>query len=209
MISEKRIASSRRTARPGPLRLTDAQRRRLAVRGRQLGRRALMRVAGIVTPDFPPPGPEARHRRTGPRQSSNDVEAAHEEASGEIADLVVRMAGENPQWGYTRIQGALVDLGHEVARNTVKRIPPGPRDCCPAPERSQRTPWKTFLLAHWAGLAAADFFTVEVLTLAGLKRYPGLLRDRAADAPCTSPASTSSPVAHGVVANGPHAHRSR
>ena len=40
-----------------------------------------------------------------------------------------------------------------------------------APARSQRTPWKTFLLAHWAGLAAADFFTVEVLTLAGLKRY--------------------------------------
>ena len=42
----------------------------------------------------------------------------------------------------------------------------------PAPERSQRTPWKTFLLAHWAGVAAADFFTVEVLTPAGLKRYP-------------------------------------
>ena len=41
----------------------------------------------------------------------------------------------------------------------------------PAPERSRHTPWKTFLLAHWAGLAAADFFTVEVLTLAGLKRY--------------------------------------
>ena len=41
----------------------------------------------------------------------------------------------------------------------------------PAPERSQRTPWKTFLLTHWAGLAAADFFTVEVLTLAGQKRY--------------------------------------
>jgi len=38
----------------------------------------------------------------------------------------------------------------------------------PASERSQRTPWKTFLLAHWAGFAAADFFTVEVLTLAGL-----------------------------------------
>src|SRR4029453_7360650 len=41
----------------------------------------------------------------------------------------------------------------------------------PTSERSQRTPWKTFLRAQWAGLAAADFFTVEVLTLAGLKRY--------------------------------------
>ena len=42
----------------------------------------------------------------------------------EIADLVVRMAGENPQWGYTRIQGALANRGHEVARNTVEaRLP--------------------------------------------------------------------------------------
>ncbi len=41
----------------------------------------------------------------------------------------------------------------------------------PAPERSQRTPWKTFLATHWEGLAAADLFTVEVVTLKGLKRY--------------------------------------
>jgi Integrase core domain len=41
----------------------------------------------------------------------------------------------------------------------------------PASERSQRTPWKTFLRTQWAGLAAADFFTVDVLTLAGLTRY--------------------------------------
>ena len=41
----------------------------------------------------------------------------------------------------------------------------------PAPERNQRTPWKTFLQTHWEGLAAADLFTVEVLTLAGLRRY--------------------------------------
>jgi hypothetical protein len=41
----------------------------------------------------------------------------------------------------------------------------------PAPERRTKTPWKTFLAAHWDGLAAADFFTVEVLTMAGLVRY--------------------------------------
>ena len=88
----------------------------------------------------------------------------------EIADLVVQMAGENPQWGYSRIQGALANLGHRVARNTVKRILQD-HGLDPAPERSRRTAWKTFLLAHWAGLAAGDFFTVEVLTLTGLKRY--------------------------------------
>ncbi len=41
----------------------------------------------------------------------------------------------------------------------------------PAPERSKRTPWKTFLRAHWDAIAADDFFNVEVLTLGGLVRY--------------------------------------
>jgi len=67
---------------------------------------------------------------------------------------MVRMAGENPQWGYTRIQGALANLGHEVARNTVKRILQD-HGIDPASERSQRTPWKTFLRALWAGTATA------------------------------------------------------
>ena len=80
------------------------------------------------------------------------------------------MAVENPRWGYTRIRGALANLGHEIGRNTVKRILFA-HGIAPAPERSQRTPWKTFLQAHWEGLAACDLFTVEVLTLDGLKRY--------------------------------------
>ena len=87
-----------------------------------------------------------------------------------VAELVVRMADENPTWGYTRICGALANLGHHIARNTVKRILHD-HGLDPAPERNQRTPWKTFLQTHWEGLAAADLFTVEVLTLAGLRRY--------------------------------------
>ena len=88
----------------------------------------------------------------------------------EVADLVVRMAVENPPWGYTRIRGALANLGHDIARNTVKRILHD-HGIEPAPERARRTPWKAFLQAHWDGLAACDLVTVEVLTLAGLKRY--------------------------------------
>ena len=87
-----------------------------------------------------------------------------------VAALVVRMARENPTWGYTRIRGALANLGRAIARNTVKRILLD-YGIEPAPERSQRTPWKTFLQARWDGLAACDLFTVEVLTLAGLRRY--------------------------------------
>ena len=65
---------------------------------------------------------------------------------------------------------ALANLGHHIARNTVKRILHD-HGLAPAPERNQRTPWKTFLQTHWEGLAAADLFMVEVLTLAGLRRY--------------------------------------
>ena len=88
----------------------------------------------------------------------------------EVSDLVMRMAVENSTWGYTRIRGALSNLGHQIARNTVKRILHD-HGIDPAPERARRTPWKAFLQTHWEGLAACDLFTVEVLTLAGLRRY--------------------------------------
>jgi hypothetical protein len=80
------------------------------------------------------------------------------------------MATENPTWGYTRIRGGLKSLGHDLARNTIKAILKD-HGIEPAPERGTKTPWKTFLAAHWDGLAAADFFTVEVLTMGGLVRY--------------------------------------
>jgi hypothetical protein len=88
----------------------------------------------------------------------------------DIAALVVRMANENLTWGYTRIRGGLKHLGHDVARNTIKAILKD-HGIEPAPERRTKMPWKTFLAAHWDELAAADFFTVDVLTVAGLVRY--------------------------------------
>ena len=54
----------------------------------------------------------------------------------DVAARVVRMAVENPQWGYTRIRGALSNLGHEIARATVKRILHD-HGIDPAPERSR------------------------------------------------------------------------
>ena len=149
-------------------RLTDAQRRRLAVRGQKLGRRILAQVAGIVTPDTI----LRWYRRLIARKYDGSARRRRGRpiTPREVADLVVRMAVENPPWGYTRIRGALANLGHDIARNTVKRILHD-HGIEPAPERARRTPWKAFLQAHWDGLAACDLFTVEVLTLAGLKRY--------------------------------------
>ena len=88
----------------------------------------------------------------------------------EIRDLVIRLAKENPRWGYTRIVGALRNLGHEVARTTVKRILLD-NGIEPAPNRGKSMDWKIFLKAHWEVMAAADFFSVEIMTLRGLVRH--------------------------------------
>ncbi len=80
------------------------------------------------------------------------------------------MAQENPGWGYTTIRGALFNLGHTVARETVRNILKE-HGIVPAPERRKRTPWSTFLKSHWDSIAAADFFTVEIWSRVGLTRY--------------------------------------
>jgi transposase InsO family protein len=87
-----------------------------------------------------------------------------------IAELVVRMAQENPRWGYTRIQGALQNLGHRVGRTTISNIFKK-NGIDPAPERGKRTTWSQFLRTHWSILAAADFFTVEVWGPRGLVTF--------------------------------------
>ncbi len=85
----------------------------------------------------------------------------------EISQLIVRMAQENPGWGYTRIQGALANLSHIVGRGTISNVLKR-NGIEPAPERSKRTTWSAFLRAHWKVFAASDFFTVEVWTPRGL-----------------------------------------
>jgi putative transposase len=87
-----------------------------------------------------------------------------------VRTLVLRMALEKPCWGYTRIVGAMKNLGHVLGRNTVKRML-AEGGIAPAPERRKSMSWATFLRVHRDGTAAADFFTVEVLTLHGLTRY--------------------------------------
>jgi len=84
-----------------------------------------------------------------------------------ITELIVRMALENPRWGYTRIQGALYNLGHEVGRGTIANVLKR-EGIEPAPERGGRTSWSVFLKAHWRSIVAADFFTTEVWSWRGL-----------------------------------------
>lgn len=88
----------------------------------------------------------------------------------ELESLVVRRAEENRAWGDRRLQGAISNLGHQLARSTMAEILRR-HGIEPAPERSRKTTWKEFLTQHWQLIAAADFFTVELWTARGLKRF--------------------------------------
>jgi transposase InsO family protein len=80
-----------------------------------------------------------------------------------IRALVLRMARENPSWGYRRIQGELIGLGHRVAASTVWTIlKKGGLD--PAPRRSGPT-WRQFLAAQAHAILAVDFAHVDTIVL--------------------------------------------
>jgi len=149
-------------------RFSDDQRRRLAAKAKELGRKLLAEVATIVTPETL----LAWHRRliaqkydgTANRRPGRPRKAA------EIEALIVRIAEENRDWGYRRIQGALSNLGPAIARSTIADILDR-HGIEPAPERMRKTTWKEFLSRHWELIAATDFFTVEVWTRRGLQRF--------------------------------------
>jgi putative transposase len=147
------------------LELTDDQRRRLAAKGRRLGRRVLRQVATIVTPDTI----LRWHRQLIARKWTFEPKRPGRPGiMREISSLIVRMATENPGWGYMRIQGALKNLGHGVARSTIAKVLKD-NGILPSPDRPSS--WRTFLRAHWGEIAGADFFTSEVWTPRGLITY--------------------------------------
>jgi putative transposase len=153
---------------PGRLRFTDDQRRRLAVKAQILGRRVLRDIATIVTPDTL----LSWHRRLIAQQYDGSARRGpgRPPVPAEIRALIMRMATENRTWGYTRIQGALANLNHEVGRGTIANIL-REHGLEPAPERAKKTAWTEFLKTHRDVLAAADFFNVDVWTGRGLTRF--------------------------------------
>ena len=162
LIAENRLI--RRQLGTRRLRLTDADRRRLAIRAVRVGRHRLREIASIATPDTL----LRWHRQLVARKWTSRTCSGRRAVLAEIERLVVRMADENPTWGDTRIQGALQNVGHRVGRSTIARILKA-HGLPPVPQRP--TSWQTFLRAHWGAIAGADFFTTEVWTWRGLVTY--------------------------------------
>jgi len=166
LVSENRILKAQLKGR---LRLSDAERAKLGEIGHRLGRRVLAEVANVARPDtilgwyrelvarkFD--GSKARRSPGRPR------------IKREVEQLIVRMATENPDWGYDRIVGALANLGYQVSDQTVGNVLRR-HALPPAPERKRTTTWGAFIRTHLALLAGTDFFTVEVWSWSGLVTY--------------------------------------
>ena len=150
--------------------LDDDQRRRLAVKAKALGWQGLEEIGSLFTPDtllcwhrqlVAAKWDYSDRRKKSPGRPPLDAA---------IEQLVLRLAKENPVWGYDRIAGALGNLGHDVSDTTVGNVLRA-HGIKPALERKRHTTWKTFLQAHWDALSAIDFTTVQVWTRGGLVTF--------------------------------------
>jgi putative transposase len=80
--------------------------------------------------------------------------------TAELEALIVRLAKENPRWGYDKIQGELVKLGYKLGSTSVRNVLKRHR-ITPAPQRSTGS-WRSFLGHYKDQILACDFFTCAV-----------------------------------------------
>jgi hypothetical protein len=107
------------------------------------------------------------HRRlVGRRWTYSHKRLGRPPVSLEVGQLVLRLARENPRWGYQRIAGELKGLGMSVSATTVRKLL-READLRPAGERGGLA-WREFVRAQAAEIIACDFFTVDTLWLGRL-----------------------------------------
>src|SRR2546429_4191590 len=197
LVTENRIL---RNQLKGRLRLSDGERKALAVIGEKLGKQALTAVAQIVKPEtilgwhrtLVAQKFDGSQQRRSPGRPTIDQE---------LEALIIRIAQENRSWGYDRIVGALANLGLTVSDQTVGNVLKR-HGIAPAPERKTTTTWKEFIRTHVDVLVATDFFTAEVWTLGGLVTYYVLFFLRLGTREVHVPGVTPHPTQAGMIQVG-------
>ncbi len=170
LIAENRMLRQRlMAARPGKrLLLSDGERRRLGILAARVGRKLLEELDLTFSPEtllrWYRKLVAAKYDGTKQRGKGRPA------VSDAVAEWIVRMASENESWGVRRISGALANLGLVASAATVRRVLQD-AGIPPAPTRKRELRWVDFLRRHHEAIAAADFFTVEVLGKFGLVRY--------------------------------------
>jgi hypothetical protein len=167
LLAENRVLRAR--LGPKRLRFVDSERRVLAERAKRVDRRILEEIAMLASPAtllrWYRELVATKYDGTGKKRR-----AAAPTGTDDGTVELLTMARENTTWGYTRLRGALKNVGFEWSRSTIARVLKV-HGIEPAPRRGRSMSWKTFLKAHWDAIATADFFSVEVLTPTGLVRY--------------------------------------
>jgi putative transposase len=169
LLEEVRVLkeSLRATTGTTRIRFSPEQRRRLARKGKLLTpeeRRACCQIVRPVTI-------LAWFRQLAAQKydGSKNRQPGRPRKAVDIRRLVLKLASDNPGWGYTKIRDALRGLKIEIGRTTVADILAEAR-VEPAPDRRRQRTWKQFLRSHAEALYACDFFGVEVLSLFGTVR---------------------------------------
>jgi hypothetical protein len=144
------------------VRLNDSQRRRLAVKAKMLGRKALAEVASIVTP-----GTLLAWHRKRIARSTTELPIVHQVGHVPLMRSRLWWCAWHKRTGTgaideSRVRSPIMDTSLPAARSLR---------FCNDTGWSRKTPWKEFLSRHWEMIGATDFFTVEVWTWRGLQRF--------------------------------------
>ena len=149
--------------------LSDDQRRRLAVKGKVLGRKRLEQIGTFVHARHDPAlASDARRQKWD--YSSRRTEGWPTACSAGDRRACRAIGPGESDLGLRSDPGRLANLGYHISDQTVGNILQE-HGIEPAPDRKRQTTWKTFIKAHWDVLAAIDFTTIEVWTKGGLVTF--------------------------------------